>query len=62
MKSNKAAEPSQDSKRQQQGEHRYGNLENRFGKIGISAVAAAVRHTDKKHKAQVKHHVVSDSD
>ena len=63
MKSNKAAEQSQDSKRHQQGEqHRYGNLDNRFGKIGISAVAAAVHHTDKKHKAQVKRHVVSDSD
>jgi hypothetical protein len=34
----KATEQKQDSARQ------YTNLDNRYGKIGISAVAAAVRH------------------
>jgi hypothetical protein len=39
MNSTKAAEQSQqDSQRQ------YESLDNRYGKIGISAVAAAVRH------------------
>ena len=34
----KATEQKQDSARQ------YTNLDNRYGKIGISAVAAAIRH------------------
>ena len=34
----KSTEQSQDSRRQ------YGKLDDRYGKIGISAVAAAVRH------------------
>jgi hypothetical protein len=38
MESIKATEQSQDSKRS------YGKLDDRYGKIGISAVAAAVRH------------------
>ena len=38
MQSVKATEQSQDSKRS------YGKLDDRYGKIGISAVAAAVRH------------------
>ena len=38
MESIKATEQSQDSKRG------YGKLDDRYGKIGISAVAAAVRH------------------
>jgi hypothetical protein len=38
MESIKATEHSQDSKRG------YGKLDDRYGKIGISAVAAAVRH------------------
>jgi hypothetical protein len=38
MQSIKATEQSQDSKRG------YGKLDNHYGKIGISAVAAAVRH------------------
>jgi hypothetical protein len=38
MKATKAAELSQDSRSQKN------ELDNRYGKIGISAVAAAVRH------------------
>jgi hypothetical protein len=44
MKSTKQMEQSQDSRRQ------YGELDNRYGKIGISAVAAAVRHTGEQSK------------
>ena len=38
MQATKAAEQGQDSKRQNN------TLDNRYGKIGISAVAAALRH------------------
>jgi hypothetical protein len=38
MESIKATEQSQDSKRS------YAKLDDRYGKIGISAVAAAIRH------------------
>lgn len=38
MNAPRATEQSQDSQRQ------YKNLDDRYGKIGISAVAAAVRH------------------
>lgn len=38
MDSVKTTEPQKDSRRQ------YANLDDRYGKIGISAVAAAVRH------------------
>ena len=38
MQASKATEQSQDSLRQ------YSDLDNRYGKIGISAVAAAVCH------------------
>jgi len=38
MNATRATEQSQDSQRQ------YKSLEDRYGKIGISAVAAAVRH------------------
>jgi hypothetical protein len=38
MKATKTAELGQDSRRQKN------ELDNRYGKIGISAVAAAVRH------------------
>lgn len=39
MNANKRAEQSPDSRRES------GELDRRYGKIGISAVAAAVRHT-----------------
>ncbi|HEY4140808.1 MAG TPA: hypothetical protein VGM57_05305, partial [Pseudolabrys sp.] len=38
MNAPRATEQSQDSQRQ------YKNLDDRYGKIGISAVAAAIRH------------------
>jgi len=38
MNATKATEQSQDS------QHSYSDLDTRYGKIGISAVAAAVRH------------------
>jgi len=38
MDATKATEQSQDSRQQ------YSNLDTRYGKIGIAAVAAAVRH------------------
>jgi hypothetical protein len=38
MEATKATEQSQDSRRQ------YATLDDRYGKIGISAVAAALRH------------------
>ena len=38
MNASKATEQSQDSRRH------YGDLDSHYGKIGISAVAAAVRH------------------
>jgi hypothetical protein len=45
----KATEQKQDSARQ------YTNLDNRYGKIGISAVAAAVRHQSEHHNATETH-------
>lgn len=44
MDATKPVEQSQDSRRE------YGDLDNRYGKIGISAVAAAVRHTGEQRK------------
>jgi len=46
MDSMKTTEQSQDSKR------RYGKLDGRYGKIGISAVAAAVRHQGELRNAR----------
>ena len=40
MDATKTTEPKQDSRRQ------YANLDKRYGKIGIPAVAAALRHQD----------------
>jgi hypothetical protein len=45
----KATEQKQDSDRQ------YPNLDNRYGKIGISAVAAAVRHRSEHRNATESH-------
>jgi len=45
----KATEQKQDSARQ------YTNLDNRYGKIGISAVAAAVRHQGGQRHATETH-------
>ena len=46
MDTNKAAEQSQDSRRQ------YSKLDERYGKIGISAVAAAVSQKGDQRKAR----------
>jgi len=42
----KATEQRQDSRRQ------YGKLDDRYGKIGISAVAAAIRHQGELRNAR----------
>jgi hypothetical protein len=42
MNAPRATEQSQDSR--QDSQRQYKNLDDRYGKIGISAVAAAVRH------------------
>jgi len=49
MNASKATEQSQDSKRQ------YSDLDSRYGKIGISAVAAAVRHQGVQHNTAESH-------
>jgi len=49
MNASKATEQSQDSKRQ------YSDLDSRYGKIGISAVAAAVRHQGEQHNTAESH-------
>jgi hypothetical protein len=43
MEATKRTEQSQDSRRP------YSKLDDRYGKIGISAVAAAVRHQGERH-------------
>ena len=45
----KATEQNQDS------EKRYTNLDNRYGKIGISAVAAAVCHQGEQRNVTESH-------
>jgi hypothetical protein len=49
MNVTKATEQKQDSARQ------YTNLDNRYGKIGISAVAAALRHQGEQRNAAETH-------
>ncbi len=56
MNATKATEQSQDSQRQ------YKSLDNRYGKIGISAVAAAVRHQGEQHNANETRYIPYDSD
>ncbi len=46
MEAMKITEQSQDSRR------RYGKLDGRYGKIGISAVAAAIRHQGELRNAR----------
>jgi hypothetical protein len=50
MQAMKAKEQSQDF-RYQDFRHPYTNLDKRYGKIGISAVAAAVRHQSEPRNA-----------
>ena len=52
----KATEQKQDSARQ------YTSLDNRYGKIGISAVAAAVRHLGEQRTAAETHYEPYDRD
>jgi len=52
----KATEQKQDSARQ------FTNLDNRYGKIGISAVAAAVRHQGEQRIAAETHYEPYDRD
>ena len=52
----KATEQKQDSARQ------YASLDNRYGKIGISAVAAAVRHQGEQRNANECHYEPYDRD
>ena len=52
----KATEQKQDSARQ------YTNLDNRYGKIGISAVAAAVCHQGDQRTATESHFEPYDRD
>jgi hypothetical protein len=52
----KATEQKQDSAQQ------YTNLDNRYGKIGISAVAAAVRHQGGQRHATETHFEPYDRD
>ena len=49
MNASKATEQSQDSKRQ------YSDLDSRYGKIGISAVAAALSYQGEQHNTTVSH-------
>jgi hypothetical protein len=49
MEATRATEQSQDSKRQ------IKSLDDRYGKIGILAVAAAVRHKDKSRPVKSGH-------
>jgi len=52
----KATEQKQDSARQ------YANLDTRYGKIGISAVAAAVRHQSEQRNTIQTHFEPYDRD
>jgi hypothetical protein len=56
MEATRATEQSQDSKRQ------IKSLDDRYGKIGISAVAAAVRHKDERRPVKAPHLVPQESD
>ena len=49
MEVTKTTEQKQDSGRQ------FTNLDNRYGKIGISAVAAAVRHQSSQRETTERH-------
>ena len=56
MNATRATEQSQDSQRQ------YKSLDDRYGKIGISAVAAAVRHQGEQRNANETRYIPHDSD
>ena len=56
MDATRATELSQDSQRH------YKNLDDRYGKIGISAVAAAVRHQGEKRDVNETRYIAAESD
>lgn len=56
MEAKSATERSQDSQRQ------FKSLDDCYGKIGISAVAAAVRHKGERRTASETRYIVRDSD
>jgi hypothetical protein len=56
MNATRATEQSQDSQRQ------YKSLDDRYGKIGISAVVAALRYQSGQRDADESHTIPSDSD
>ena len=56
MEATRATEQSQDSQRQ------YTKLDDRYGKIGISAVAGAVRHKGQQRKPDQTRFIPQDSD
>ncbi|HSP50426.1 MAG TPA: hypothetical protein VLN61_09630 [Pseudolabrys sp.] len=56
MNATRATEQSQDSQRQ------YKSLDDRYGKIGISAVVAALRHQSGQRNADETRTIPSDSD
>ncbi len=62
MTATKATEQRQQTQSQTP-QAQMGGLDNRYGKIGISAVAAAVRHQDKRAEiAPPKPFIQNDSD
>lgn len=56
METTKATEQSQDSRRP------ASKLDDRYGKIGISAVAGAVRHQGERHKPYTASQTTYDTD
>jgi len=56
MNATRATEQSQDSQRQ------YKSLDDRYGKIGISAVVAALRHQSGQRDANEARSILDDSD
>jgi hypothetical protein len=56
MDATRPTEQSQDSR------HQYKNLDDRYGKIGISAVAAAVRHQGELRNTNEMNYTPYDSD
>jgi hypothetical protein len=56
MDATRATEQSQDSQRH------YKNLDDRYGKIGISAVAAAVRHQGEQRNVSDSRFLPNESD
>jgi hypothetical protein len=56
MNATRATEQNQDSQRQ------YKSLDDRYGKIGISAVVAALRYQSGDRDVNESHYIPSDSD